>query len=67
MTGTIQSYDVEQQVRKRYGSAAGQFEEALCNGVDIGDGRPGPMWRRILNHWSRIVGTDIYQQVTESA
>jgi len=35
------------------------------NGVPIGDGRPGPMWRRILQRWSEIVGQDIYRQITD--
>jgi len=37
------------------------------NGVPIGDGKPGPMWRRILDRWSGVAGLDIYRQVTESA
>ncbi len=36
------------------------------NGVPIGDGKPGPMWRRVLDHWSRIVGKDIYRETAES-
>jgi len=35
------------------------------NGVPIGDGRPGPMWGRLLDRWGEIVGRDIYRQVTE--
>lgn len=35
------------------------------NGTAIGDGRPGPMWRRILDHWSQIVGKDIYREVAD--
>jgi branched-chain amino acid aminotransferase len=34
------------------------------NGRPIGDGRPGPMWRRILDRWSGLVGKDIYAEVT---
>jgi len=34
------------------------------NGVPIGDGKPGPMWRRVLDHWSQSVGKDIYREVT---
>ncbi len=34
------------------------------NGLDIGDGHPGPMWRRIIDHWSQIVDKDIYAEVT---
>lgn len=34
------------------------------NGVSIGDGTPGPMWRRVLDHWSETVGKDIFQEIT---
>jgi branched-subunit amino acid aminotransferase/4-amino-4-deoxychorismate lyase len=34
------------------------------NGEAIGDGRPGPVWRRILDRWSEIAGKDIYEEVT---
>lgn len=37
------------------------------NGVRIGDGKPGPVWRRIIDRWSELVGKDIYQEVTGSA
>jgi branched-chain amino acid aminotransferase len=33
------------------------------NGVAIGDGRPGPLWRRLLAAWSELVGLDIEQQI----
>lgn len=36
------------------------------NGADIGDGKPGPMWRRVLDHWSRKVGKDIYAELVEA-
>lgn len=36
------------------------------NGEPIGDGQPGPMWRRVLDRWSGIVGKDIYREITES-
>ena len=36
------------------------------NGTASGDGKPGPMWRRILDHWSRIVGKDIYAETAEA-
>ncbi len=36
------------------------------NGVPIGDGKPGPMWRRILDHWSGIVGKDVYAETAEA-
>ncbi len=33
------------------------------NGVPIGDGKPGPMLRRLLDAWSREVGVDIAAQI----
>lgn len=36
------------------------------NGTAIGDGQPGPMWRRILDHWSQIVGKDIYREAVDA-
>ncbi len=32
------------------------------NGEPIGDGKPGPMWRRV-NRWSEIVGKDVYHEI----
>jgi branched-chain amino acid aminotransferase len=37
------------------------------NGVSIGDGRPGPVWRRLLAAWSELVGVDIERQIREGA
>ena len=37
------------------------------NGVPIGDGRPGPVWRRLLSAWSELVGIDIERQIREGA
>jgi branched-subunit amino acid aminotransferase/4-amino-4-deoxychorismate lyase len=37
------------------------------NGVPIGDGRPGPMVRRLLAAWSAEVGLDIEKQIQEGA
>jgi branched-subunit amino acid aminotransferase/4-amino-4-deoxychorismate lyase len=37
------------------------------NGVPIGDGRPGPVWRRLLAAWSELVGLDIERQIREGA
>src|SRR5262245_55498296 len=37
------------------------------NGVSIGDGRPGPVWRRLLTAWSELVGLDIERQICEAA
>lgn len=34
------------------------------NGVSVGDGTPGPMWRRIIDQWSELVGKDIYAEIT---
>ena len=36
------------------------------NGEPIGEGRPGPMWRRVIERWSEIVGKDIYREITEA-
>tara|TARA_B110000014_G_C20074192_1_gene560563 strand:- start:57 stop:980 length:924 start_codon:yes stop_codon:yes gene_type:complete len=35
------------------------------NGLPIGDGQPGPMWRKIIDRWSEVVGKDIYHEVTQ--
>jgi branched-chain amino acid aminotransferase len=37
------------------------------NGLPIGDGRPGPMIRRLLAAWSEEVGLDIEQQIQDGA
>ncbi len=37
------------------------------NGVPIGDGRPGPLWRRLLAAWSELVRVDIERQIREGA
>jgi branched-chain amino acid aminotransferase len=33
------------------------------NSVEIADGRPGPLWRKILDRWSEIVQKDIYSEI----
>ena len=33
------------------------------NGVPVGDGQPGKMWRRLIDAWSKIVGKDVYREV----
>ncbi len=33
------------------------------NGQPIGGGVPGPMWRKIIDRWSEIVGKNIYAEV----
>jgi len=37
------------------------------NGVAIGDGRPGPVWQKLMNAWSGLVGLDIVKQIRERA
>ena len=37
------------------------------NGIMIGDGRPGPVFRRLLGAWSEEVGVDIVAQTKEFA
>ncbi len=36
------------------------------NGEPIGDGKPGPMWRRIIDRWSEIAGKDIYHEIADA-
>ena len=36
------------------------------NGVPVGDGTPGPLWRKIIDRWSEAVDKDIYREVTEA-
>lgn len=33
------------------------------NGILIGDGKPGRMWRTLLSRWSEIVSKDIYAEI----
>jgi branched-chain amino acid aminotransferase len=37
------------------------------NGLAIGDGKPGPIFRRLLDAWSQLVGVDIQRQIVEGA
>lgn len=37
------------------------------NGTTIGDGKPGPIFRRLLTAWSALVGVDIEQQILKGA
>lgn len=37
------------------------------NGVTIGDGRPGPVFRQLLTAWSELVGTDILGQFANAS
>ena len=34
------------------------------NGNVIGDGKPGKLWRQILDRWSVMVGKDLYAEIT---
>jgi branched-subunit amino acid aminotransferase/4-amino-4-deoxychorismate lyase len=38
-----------------------------CDGQPIGDGRPGPMCRRLLAAWGELVGVDIAAQARQCA
>lgn len=38
-----------------------------CNGQPIGDGTPGPTYRRLLAAWSEMVGVDIVEQARRFA
>lgn len=37
------------------------------NGVTIGDGEPGPLFRRLIDAWSQKIGLDIVQQILGGA
>jgi branched-chain amino acid aminotransferase len=37
------------------------------NGIPIGDGKPGPIFRRLLDAWSKLVGVDIERQILDGA
>lgn len=37
------------------------------NGVAIGDGRPGPVWQKLMNAWSELVGLDVVKQIRDRA
>ncbi len=38
-----------------------------CDGRAIGDGRPGPVYRRLLKAWSEFVGLDVSAQAHQFA
>jgi len=45
---------------------------AMCpvvkiNGAPIGTGKPGPMFKRLIDAWSQIVGVDILRQIVDGA
>lgn len=35
------------------------------NGQPVGDGKPGEMWRQILDRWSKLVEKDIYREMSD--
>jgi len=37
------------------------------NGLPIGDGRPGPVFRKLMAAWSELVGLDIGRQIADGA
>jgi branched-subunit amino acid aminotransferase/4-amino-4-deoxychorismate lyase len=37
------------------------------NGLPIGDGQPGPVWRRLMTAWGELVGVDIVRQIRDGA
>jgi len=37
------------------------------NGAQIGDGRPGPVYQRLVEAWSQLVGVDIVAQMVDGA
>lgn len=37
------------------------------NGVPIGTGQPGPIWKKLLSAWSELVGLDIERQIRDVA
>ena len=36
------------------------------NGTPIGNGKPGPVWRKIIERWSQLAGKDIYTEIAEA-
>jgi len=37
------------------------------NGIPIGEGRPGPIYRRLVDAWSQLVGIDVVAQLVAGA
>jgi branched-chain amino acid aminotransferase len=37
------------------------------NGILIGSGRPGPIYQRLIDAWSQLVGLDVLGQIVEGA
>lgn len=33
------------------------------NGLPIGDGSPGALWRKVLDRWSEMVGKDVFEEI----
>ena len=45
---------------------------AMCpvvkiNGMPIGNGKPGPMFKRLIDAWSQLVGVDILRQIVDGS
>ena len=41
-----------------------QTDQPVRHNVRVfGDGKPGPMWRKIISRWSEIVEKDIYREM----
>ncbi len=36
------------------------------NGITVGNGKPGSLWKKIIDRWSQIVRKDIYREITEA-
>jgi branched-chain amino acid aminotransferase len=36
------------------------------NGISIGTGKPGPVWRKIIDKWGQVAGKDIYKEISEA-
>lgn len=37
------------------------------NGLAVGEGRPGPVYRRLVEAWSQLVGLDVFAQIIDGA
>jgi branched-chain amino acid aminotransferase len=36
------------------------------NGIPVGTGKPGHLWRKIIDRWSEVTGKDIYSEIADS-
>lgn len=60
----LQLYDVETADEAFLSSTPfGVCPATKVNGGPIGDGKPGPIWRRLAEAWSDLVGFDIVNQM----